>query len=221
MEVQMNILLGNAAIDKLMQESRIFLTNARLPELTPNLALFGLGEEQLAEGDQLLSSLDGHVRTHAKEYGEQYEATESYQTLFTTAQKSCAKSVKIARIVFDEDAASQVALDLTGRRKRGFPGWYTQAKKFYLGMNSDRISAMSRFGITSEIISAEFDQVEAVAEADAKQAKECGEAQEATKHRDNAFDALGDWMHIYKQIAHIALEDQPQAIEKLGLLDRS
>ena len=48
-----------------------------------------------------------------------------------------------------------------------------------------------------------------------------GEAQQATKDRVAAMDALDEWMSDFVAIACIALEEIPQFLEKLGILEPS
>lgn len=63
--------------------------------------------------------------------------------------------------------------------------------------------------------------VDAAEAAQRAQQSETGEAQEATQDRDAALDAIDDWMAIFIAIARLALEDDPQLLEKLGILERS
>ena len=51
--------------------------------------------------------------------------------------------------------------------------------------------------------------------------QEKGEAQAATKRRDAALDAMQDWLSDYLAIAKVALEEEPQLLEGLGVLQRS
>ena len=53
------------------------------------------------------------------------------------------------------------------------------------------------------------------------QEKEKGEAQAATQKRDAALDAMQDWLSDYLAIAKVALEEEPQLLEGLGMLQRS
>lgn len=52
-----------------------------------------------------------------------------------------------------------------------------------------------------------------------QQLKEKGEAQSATEARDTAFDALQEWVRDFINIARIALEDQKQLLEVLGVVE--
>ena len=47
------------------------------------------------------------------------------------------------------------------------------------------------------------------------QEREKYEAQQATKDRDAALDRLDDWLGDFREVAAIALADQPQQLEAL------
>jgi len=53
------------------------------------------------------------------------------------------------------------------------------------------------------------------------QLKEKGEAQTATKVRDEAVDQLDAWMSDFTGIARITLEENPQYLEMLGIVEPS
>ena len=50
---------------------------------------------------------------------------------------------------------------------------------------------------------------------------EKGETQNATKVKDQAFTAIEKWMRKFYAVANIALEDNPQLLESLGVFVRS
>jgi len=62
--------------------------------------------------------------------------------------------------------------------------------------------------------------VEAVKVAREAQAKEAGEAQQATKTRDAAIAEARAYMTDFRTIAKIALAEVPQLSERIGIVDR-
>ncbi len=65
------------------------------------------------------------------------------------------------------------------------------------------------------------DQLGSTGEAHRIQGKERGDAQIATQARDAAMDALDQWVSDFIAIARLALEEEPQALEKMGVVEAS
>ncbi len=77
--------------------------------------------------------------------------------------------------------------------------------------------ALSEFRYGPEKIQAGQAELQATIHAKAAQEKEKGEAQAATQNRDLALEALEDWMDDFLDIAQVALAEQVQLSEILGL----
>jgi hypothetical protein len=56
-----------------------------------------------------------------------------------------------------------------------------------------------------------------VEKASARQQKEATEAQEATRRRNEADEALTTWINGLAKVAELALAEQPQKLALLGL----
>ncbi len=197
------------------------ITNALGYEEIKNLlANFGYTEERLQEGQQLYERASELQAKQQEEYGEQFAATDALNAAKATANREYMNHVKIARIAFRDDRGAAESLQLTGDRRQSLSGWLKQARVFYangLG-NSEVLTALGRYGITTEKLTAAQGQVAGVEQALNNQLKEKGEAQVATQQRDEAFDALQEWMGDFIAIARIALESQPQYLEVLGVV---
>ena len=74
---------------------------------------------------------------------------------------------------------------------------------------------------SKEEISACITEINAIETTRTLYLKEVGESQEATKTKDKALAELEEWMSDFYAVAKIAMEDQPQLLETLGLLVRS
>jgi len=129
----------------------------------------------------------------------------------------------IARVAFKDNPEFATKLVLGGKRKESLSGWLLQAQRFYANTldNVDIHSALAPYGVTMEKLQAGQAEVEAVEGAGKRQKAEMSEAQIATQERDTALDALDDWMADFRELARIAVEDNPQLLEMLDIRQSS
>lgn len=211
-------------IDQQLAAAHLALSNARSDsELSEALALFGYDGTRLDAGMALYTAAAQAQQQQALEYGEQYAASDALRAAWEDAQANYGRYVKVARIALKDDRGAYATLGLNGTRKRTLAGWLTQARQFYANaLTSETIlTALGQFGITQEKLTAGQAQVDEVEALSAAQKKETGEAQQATQIRDAALEALDNWMDDFLAIARIALEENPQLLEKIGVLARS
>ena len=100
---------------------------------------------------------------------------------------------------------------------------HEDSEKFYLNLLSNQtwVTAMANYGYTSEILTASQQETVALKELQESQHREIGDAQQATKAKWESFKQLKNYCNHLKQIAIIEFEDDPQLLEKLGILARS
>ncbi|MEQ6121592.1 hypothetical protein [Reichenbachiella sp. MALMAid0571] len=211
-------------IDARMLNAQVAIDNALGNDtIKAALALFGYDEAKLNEGQALYEDASGKQNKQKQEYGEQYQATDALDAAMSAANAVYMRHVKIARIALRAQRGVAQALDLDGRRKQTYSGWINQASVFYTNALADAgiKTALAQFGITDQALT---DALAAIKDVEAKlaaQLKEKGEAQDATKVRDEAFEELQDWMSDFVAISRIALENDPQLLEVLGIVEPS
>ena len=212
------------SIDQRMLAAQVAIDNALTgTEIKPLLAEYGYDETRLNEGKALLTALQDLHQKQIQEYGEQYAASDFLKTKWDEANSLYMKHVKVARVALQENRGSSQKLDLGGKRKVSLSGWLAQSNQFYINAlaDADILSKMNNFGITQAKLENGKQLVQEVEVANASQKKEKGEAQQATVDRDDALDKLNDWISDFIAIARIALEDRPQLLEKLGIVEPS
>ncbi len=213
----------NQTIDEKLLEAQVAITNAADPEIAQPLALFGYDADRIAEGQALYETANDLHQKQGREYGDQFAATDTLQKKLEEAKATYMRHVKIARIALKNERGIMQTLDLEGRRKFTLAGFISQARQFYTNALGDNtvIEKMLKFGIASEQLEAGKALVDATEAAKAAREKERGEAQQATVDRDEAMEALAEWLSDFFAIARIALEDKPQLLEKLGIVKAS
>ncbi len=197
------------------------ITNAiNYTEVKNLLTEFGYTDKRLQEGRQLYEKANELQVKQQKEYGDQFAATDALNAAKASANRQYVNHLKLARIALSKDRGAEESLQLRGDRKRTLSGWLKQSRAFYANaLASDEVlAALGRFGITSEKLTAVQQEVSGVEQALNRQLQEKGEAQAATQERDEAFDALQEWMSDFIAVARIALEGQPQYLEVLGVV---
>ena len=108
----------------------------------------GYDAARLEEGRNLWAVVDGLAKKQGADYGAQYEATQSFEKAWATANAAYIKTLKVSRVAFGGDSGTVAALKLYGPRKLTIAGWMDQATTLYANLSSDtRLSAgLVRFG---------------------------------------------------------------------------
>jgi len=209
---------------EILEQYRIALHNARHQSaIAEILNEFGYGPDALAEGDAKLaaarSAFDGN-RT------EKSEASAAHH-VFTTKKDQLidryALDRRKARAAFSKDPVTAKQLAIVGNMPRSFIRGLEAARTYYsVSLADPEIQGrLARLKITPEHLSQAATLLGEVEAARANYFKELGEAQQATKLKEEAFAQLDDWMKEFYAIAKIALEESPQLVESLGRLVRS
>ncbi|WP_109830826.1 hypothetical protein [Reichenbachiella versicolor] len=216
--------MNNQTIDGQLLFAQNAITNAiQTPGIAEPLAEFGYDNDRLIEGQaKYLKAADLQTK-QIKEYGEQYSATDALNQSRDLAGKLYMTHLKIARVALKGQRGVMESLQMIGRREKSLSGWLREAKAFYKNALAipEVVPAMSRFSITAEKLQDGLDKISDVESKYNAQLKEKGEAQTATQLRDEAFDDLQEWMGDFLEISKIALEEQEQYLEILGVVRKN
>ena len=216
--------MKNQTLDSKLLFAQNAITNALNNEpIRASFAVYGYDENRLNTGLGLYENAATLQNRHKKEYGEQFAATDALNLAKAEANKLYMTHVKVARIALNGNRSAEESLQLGHKRKVSLSGWLKEAKAFYANALSDEniLSAMAGYGITPEILEKGKAEVDTVETSYNRQLKEKGEAQAATQERDKAFDELQNWMSDFVAIARIALQEQPQYLEALAIVEPS
>ena len=216
--------MKNNTIDAKLVSSQVALANTMGNDaIKAPLSAFGYDEAKMLEGKALFEDAATKHDQQKKEYGEQYAATDEFEAAMNSANKDYMIHLKIARVALRGLRGAAEALQLEDRRKKTYTGWMKQAGIFYTNALADEAikAALGKFGIDEAKMTAGKAAVQDVADKQAAQFKEKGEAQATTVARDEALEDLLDWMGDFVAIARIALENEPQLLKMLGIVEPS
>lgn len=216
--------MNQETIDGKLLFAKTALENAKnVAPVSASLALFGYDTTKLDEGMALYHATNDLNEKQKREYGEQFQATDALQVARAELKTLYTRHLKIGRIALRNDRGAEESMQMGGRRKKTLSGFLKQVNAFYTNaLNTQSVQdALAQFNITTEVLTegkAKADEVVTLYHA---QLKEMGEAQQTTQERDEAIDALEDWMSDFIAIARIALEGQQQYLEVMGVVKPS
>jgi hypothetical protein len=189
------------------------------PEIQTKLSAFGYTSERIVKGKQLLDKALSLMTTNVKKYGSQYGATDEQDKFLEATYARYMVTVKVSRVAFKGQTDMLTSLGVVGERPRSLSGWLRSARILYSNLLEmpEALQVLTGFGYTAERLQEELHDVEEVERLHIKQLSEKSAAQQSTQRRDEALDELCNWFSDFRAIARIALYDDPQLLEALGI----
>ncbi|MGE5582545.1 MAG: hypothetical protein ACM3X9_08385 [Bacillota bacterium] len=211
-------------IDEFLLSAQVMIENALSDSgVKTALAGYGFTENKIMDIKKLYEEVAALHNAQKKEYGEQVAATSELNEIWEQADRRYMKTLKIARVSFKDNVKAYKAMILYGDRKQSLSGWLEQAKALYSNILNDpgMLAVIGEYGYTPEKLKEEEALIDQVTAKHLEQKKEIGEAQEATQNRDKKLDELAMRISGLRAVAKVALDENPQMLEKLGILART
>jgi hypothetical protein len=189
------------------------------PEIQKKLGRYGYTNERILVGKNLWDKTNSLMTKQVKEYGNQYAATDEQEKFFSSTYSQYMIVVKIGRVVFKKQPDMLATLGLTGFRSRSLSGWLRDARILYGNIldTPSALEAMTDFGFTAQQFQDELQNVQKLEDLHSNLLIGKSAAQQATQERDKAFDELCDWYSDFRAVIRVALYDNPQLLEALGI----
>ena len=206
-------------IEEFLTAARTSLENAQnIPEVAAAVAVLGFDDTRMAAGLAYLVAAEDLQAAQVREYGQQYEATAAFKEAFKQADAHYTIHRQLASLAIRESPEQGKQLLLHQPKKRSRSGWLQQARDFYTNLlaDEDLVAALTRYNLARPDLEAGQALVAQVADLHEAQQTEKSQAQQATRDRDAALDALSDWLSEFRAVAQIALAATPQYLEALA-----
>jgi len=203
-----------------LEAARLALTNALAEdELLSALAQYGYDEARLQQGKGLYESTLAVWQSQQQKQSRRRAAVAAYEQANAAATHAYMRSVKLCRTLYRDDPVTYRGLGLLGGRSRSFASKVAQMRLFYTSAlgSPEILSTLAGYGFTESQLQADFALVTALESARSQREVENGAVQDATRNRRQAISALERWMGDFASIARLALEENPQRLEMLGL----
>ena len=207
-----------APIDTKLQRYRSSLSNAlSYAPLRKTLTRYSYDRPTLLKGEALLQKALKLQLTKDDTLGAQKDATDAIQQRWRSLKAVFTEHRQLARIAFKSQRGVLTQLKLNDPLKTSFSGWVTQATAFYTKVGN-HLEGMNRYGVDAQGIATVQTQLEELLALYDQQLQRKAEAQHTTEQRNKVIKELDHWMREFYQIAKIALKDEPQQLEMLGIV---
>lgn len=209
---------------ELMEQYRISLVNVQeQPALKTTMTTFGYNAKEISQGQILYDIASSAFNLQSKEEDETTAAKGAYDEAQDMLDDKYRTDRKKAKIVFKNDDVVLKQLGLKGSIPNGFVDWVETMESLYNGIVADKNvqTKLARLKLTLKDAQTALVEIKKMKDARAEYYKEVGESEDATKQKDKAFSDLDEWMRELYSVAKIAMEDQPQLLEALGVFVKS
>lgn len=207
-----------------LEAYRIALTNVELqPQIAATMAEFGYTSEAIAEGKALLTETQNIWNFNNQENNETREAYADFCEIENALDETYTLHRKKAKVIFRNEDIMLQRLALVGRTPKAFANKMSCMKTFYSEIIANEAiqAKLARLKFPKEEAEAGMSAITQVEAMRSTYLRETGESQEATQAKDAAFAKLDKWMQEFYAVAKIAMDDQPQLLETLGILVRN
>ncbi|WPP49483.1 hypothetical protein [Catalinimonas niigatensis] len=205
------------SIAKVFATANTYIENASgQPEILKKLGLQGFGPKRLQEGTSLKNHAMMLHSQKTERYGEKQTLAAQLKENEQQARENFMEHVGIVKFAFRKDPLTLSQFNV-GKVSKRINEWPMQASYFYDKVSS-YVAPLAPFGLTAEALAQGQAMVEAVASTRNQRIMRKGEAEEATRLRDQSIKDLKAWMSEFRIMAKIALKDSPQLLESLGIL---
>ncbi len=212
------------AIEAFLKKIRILFTNS-ISHVVINQRLneYGYTPERLQQGQAMLIEVEGLVNEQKLEYNEQYEASNIFYAKWKLARKFFMRTLKFTRIAFEGNTKILNDMHANKSRSKRYDVWRDDARALYDTLLGDEslINVMLEFGYSIEKLTAEYEDVKKLDTYYNEFMAEMGEAQNSTIIRNEKLQELRVWRGRLVKVARLALADQPQLLEILGIKVKS
>ncbi len=208
-------------IDHYLESVHTALTNLQTDtELSTPMTAFGYNTAKVSSIVALYDAAYAAHFVQKTEYAQQYGATDAYNTAREAAHTTYMRHLALARIVYKNNVTRSHQLGLQGDRKNSYAEWKIQADQFYNAALAEAAiqTDLAALGVTLTALQDAKALIDATDGAWHTQKKEAGEAQEATKARDEALDKLQDAYSDLIAVARVAFADDTQKLERMGIV---
>lgn len=208
--------MSYASIPQQFASAQMALYNAtEQKELLRKLTEYGYSAKRLQEGTALLNNAVLLYNDRNHRYEEKQEVSEQLKTQLRETHQRFKDHVATVKLAFRHDPITLSKFQVQRISTRSAE-WQMQAEYFYIKA-AMYANVLENYQLPQSELVQNQASVEALIAIRNRRMQKKGEAEEATRRRDQSVQALHAWMTEFRNVARLALKDSPQMLEALGI----
>ena len=220
-------------LSQLLYDTQLMINNGQShPDAAAAMAVYGYDTVRWGEGQALVDAAKAAAEANANAHAAQLGATDGINTIFDTVWAASQALASLCASLFEGQTENLTVLGLHQRRNkttsaselawpksRNLITFLPWANNLYkkAATNSEISAVLATFGYPAARLTEETATLASLTQADNMQEIRKAESQHSIIARDEAIDALQRWNGQTRKVAKIALRDNRQLLELMGL----
>ena len=202
--------------DQLALVNTIIYNVKNYPAIRQKLMDWGYPLQKVDEAEVSLNNTRLVQQAQQKSYRDKQSINRRWTAELTDVRTRYAEHRAVAKTIFRNQPDELERMRLKQPLPRRQSNWLEQMQDFYqeLGENKE----MQKLGIKSDELTQTKAMVASLVELRAQRLQCKGEAESTTQRRNQALAELGTWRKEFIRVAKMALKDDPQLLEVLGIV---
>ncbi len=186
-------------------------------DMMRQLAQYGCDNKFVNEGEKICKQFQSFSEQQEEAQRKSREATQSLGETRNFIQGRYMQHLKLSRLAFQDNPSISEALGFKGPRKTRLDGWLRQTRDFYRNAIS-YAESLEKFGVPRHELEESQTLLVQMIELSSLQKQAQSQAQVLTRKKQETQTALEQWYRKLIKVARLALEDEPQQLEALGVV---
>lgn len=209
---------GKSIAQQFAQADAIIQNILRNNEMQQHFAAYGFPLKRIKEGQTRLKVAREMQAMTEEQRDTQYDTNQQWKADLQQAKRSYKEYVTLVRMVYQNNPTVMRKLRIDNRTPQRIQDWMDQARFFYTKVPAFNTPLEHRFGLKPEVWSQALMEIHALISVKHDRLQHKANAQRATEQRDQELKKLSEWVRELKYVARVALKEDPQLQEALGMV---
>lgn len=186
------------------------------PIIQQKLTEWGYVIEKVDDAETILANALLAQQTKKQDYSAKQDADRQWRSDWETFRQQYREHRTVAKTLYRNDAAITERLRLNRTVPKRINDILDQAEDFYQIVAESK--DMAKLGIKTDELTQAKAMVDTLTSLREQRLQHKGAAETATQKRNEAIAELKTWQQEFSRVAKMALKDEPQLLEVLGIV---